>query len=234
MKHEPCQILAGHPDRCVHRHRGTASEISKTDAMPMETALRRWTIATWLLAGHGSEIETIDRALGELDPDAVLLQSIRRLDVRQVAAGLGFNHTWAQSHSPRSRLLRGSTVGLAVLTPHRIGWSFDVVVTRQRSTWSKHRRIAQTATVIRSDHSSYEFGHAVGPVSAFATQPHGAPPVRVHPARIDGDPSQAIELPGGATQVSLTTHRPIPDAAQLLVVTFEMPWVQGDFPVPHS
>jgi hypothetical protein len=199
--------------------------------MPIETVLRRWTVATWLIAGHGDDVEPIGRAIEEVAADAVLLQSIRQPDAQQLAAGLGFHHVWAMSHSPRSRLIRGSAVGLAVLTPHRIGDTFDVVVSEQRSKWSNQRRIAQTATVKRPDHSSYAFGHAVAPVSVFTSQPGSAPPVRVYPARIDGDPSQAVELPDGADIVSLNTVRPITGAAQLLSVTFEMPWVQGDFPV---
>lgn len=199
--------------------------------MPIKTVLRRWTLATWLVAGTDGDVGAVDRALERVAADVVLLQSIRRIDAQQLAAGLGFHHVWAQSHSPRSRLLRGSTVGLAVLTPHRIGDTFDVVVSEQRSKWSKQRRIAQTATVIRPDHSSYAFGHSVAPISVFRSQPGDPPPVRVHPARIDSDPRQAVELPDGASLVSVEAVRPIDGAAQLLSVTFEMPWVQGDFPV---
>ena len=200
--------------------------------MPIETVLRRWTLATWLVAGTDADVGAVDRALERVTADVVLLQSIRRIDAQQLAAGLGFHHVWALSHSPHSRLLRGSAVGLAVLTPHRIGDTLDVVVSEKRSKWSKQRRIAQTATVIRSDHSSYAFGHSVAPVSVFRSQPGDPPPVRVHPARIDSDPNQAVELPDGANPVSVEAVRPIDGAAQLLSVTFEMPWVQGDFPTP--
>lgn len=200
--------------------------------MPIQTVSRIWKIATWLVAGHAGQIETIDHAIEDLSCDAVLLQSIRESDVQQLAAGLGFHHVWALSHYPRSRLIRGSGVGLAVMTPHRIIESFDVVIGEHASTWSKDRRIAQTVSVERSDHSSYQFSHAVAPVTVFTSQPNGAPAISVHPARIDSDPEQAIELPERAAVVSRTVDRPIAGVAQLVSVAFEMPWVQGDFPTP--
>ena len=198
--------------------------------MPIDTVPRRWTLATWLVAGHGGQVETIDRAITDVSADAVLLQSIRQSEVEQLAASLGFHHVWALSHYPRSRLIRGSGVGLAVLSPHRIVEAFDVVVGEHRSSWSKQRRIAQTATVARDDHSGYQFGHAVAPVTVFGSQPNAAPAVRVHPARIDSDPALAVELPDAASVVSLAVAHPIADAAALLSLTYEMPWVQGDFP----
>jgi hypothetical protein len=207
--------------------------IGKTGRMPIQTVSRRWTIATWLVAGHGGQIETIDHAIEDLSCDAMLLQSIRESDVQPLAAGLGFHHVWALSHYRRSRLIRGSGVGLAVMTPHRIVDSFDVVVGDHRSTWSTDRRIAQTVSIERTDHSSYQFSHAVVPVTVFASQPNGAPAISVHPARIDSDPAGAIELPEQATVVSRTVDRPITGVAQLVSVTFEMPWVQGDFPTPE-
>ena len=196
--------------------------------MPIDTVPRRWTLATWLVAGHGGQIDTIDRAITDIGADAVLLQSIRQSDVGRLAAGLGVDHVWALSHYPRSRLIRGSGVGLAVLSPHRIVEAFDVVVGEHRSSWSKARRIAQTATVVRDDHSGYQFGHAVAADTVFGSQPNAAPAVHVHPARIDSDPALAVELPDAASVVSLAVARPIPEAAPLLSLTYEMPWVQGD------
>jgi hypothetical protein len=194
----------------------------------METVSRSWTIASWLLAGHGDDVVAIDRALDGLDADVVLVQSVRERDVVQLAAALGANHVWARSHHPRGRL-SSRAVGLAVLTPHRITTARVDVISTARSTWSRHRRTAQTATVERADHSGYTFGHAAAPNDAPTVPTGGAPAVTVHPARIAADPARALDLPDGATIVSAAAHRPF-DGEPLLVATFAMPWVRGDFP----
>ncbi len=44
-------------------------------------------------------------------------------------------------------------------------------------------------------------------------------------------PARGITLPEGATLVESETTQPIAGRPHLQVSTFEMPWVQGDFPV---
>ncbi len=210
------------------------SAIGKTGAMPAETVTRRWTIATWLVAGHPGDVEAIAVPLDALGADAIALQSVREHDVEQVAAALGANHVWAKSHHPRARLFPGSAVGLALLTPHRIRDDGTIVVSEARSLWSRRRRIAQVATVERPDHSAYAIGHCMAPGRdglPFTTPTGGAPAVTIRPVQVGIDAELALDLPDGATPIDTATSRPVADMAELLSVTFEMPWVQGDFPV---
>jgi hypothetical protein len=196
----------------------------------MQTVLRRWRLATWLVAGSDARIGGIESALGDADADVVLLQSVRRSELRRLAAGLEMSHVWAFSHHPRSRLFPSSAVGLAVLTPHRITEESSVVVNAHRSKWSRERRVGQFATVERRDHSAYRFGHAAG-VAELQHERDGPPFVQVHPIRIEGDPALAVELPQGAVLVALDTKRPFIHSAQLLTIEFDVPWVAGDLAI---
>jgi hypothetical protein len=198
--------------------------------MAMATVRRRWTIATWLLARGGGDPAALTAALGGLDADAVTLQSVRHDLVEQVGPALGMNHAWARSHHPHSRLIPGSAVGLCVLTPHRITSSTDHVVSERASVWSTKRRIAQVATVERHDHSAYTIAHAVERLDGVVVPTGAAPTVLVRPTRVGVDDDRAIELPSGATVIGSQVSRPIDGVEPLLAVTFEMPWVQGDFP----
>jgi hypothetical protein len=198
--------------------------------MAMATVNRRWTIATWLVAGAKPPPDGAVAALAHVDADAIALQSVGKRDVDEVAAALGMHCTWACSHYPRTRLFPGSAVGLAVLTPHRISFSDRHVVTGGRSAWSRSRRIAQNATVERSDHSAYTISHAAERVVGPATPSGAAPSIIIRPPQVGVDDKRAIELPTGASMVTSVASTPIERAAAMLVVTFEMPWVQGDFP----
>jgi hypothetical protein len=61
---------------------------------------------------------------------------------------------------------------------------------------------------------------------------HHAPPfVRVHPSRIEGEPSLAAELPEGANLISLDAKRPLAHTAQLLTIEFDTPWSRADLPM---
>ncbi|MEO6652713.1 MAG: hypothetical protein ABIP17_08675 [Ilumatobacteraceae bacterium] len=188
-------------------------------------------MSTWLVAHGRRDLDAVAEALRSVDHDAVALQSLERSDVEHLADALGMHHEWEASHHPRSRLLVGSAVGLAILSPHRIDGSTSTVINEHASLWSTERRIAQVATVTRSDHSAYSIGHALGAVPTDAVPSHAAPFVEIRPEQVDHDAQRAIGLPTGATTVETTTSRPIDHVAALLTVTFDMPWVQGDFPV---
>lgn len=203
--------------------------IGKTEPVPIETVPRRWTIVTWLVAGVG-DAETIVREIEPHEADAIALQSVAERTVDEIAAALGLAHAWDLSHYRRSRLLPGSAVGLAVLTPHRLGATERTVSNEHRSTWSTKRRIAQRANVERADHSAYRIVHVVGPSST--NWPDDAmPTITVRPEQVGIDPERAVEPPTGATLVEHTTLRPVAGAAPMLAATWEMPWVVGDFPV---
>lgn len=205
--------------------------MGQTDDMSAETILRRWTIITWMVAHGRSDLDEVISALRPVATDAVALQSLERRDVERIADALGMNHAWEVSHHRRSRLLPGSGVGLAILSPHRIEGSTSSVINGHESLWSSERRIAQWATVARSDHSAYSVGHAVGtaPTGVFPTG--SAPLVEIRPEQVDHDPDRAIGLPPGAVSIESTMTRPIEHVTPMLSVTFDMPWVQGDFPV---
>lgn len=196
--------------------------------MPAETVQRRWTVASWLLAGV-DDVEAVTHALEALSADAIALQSVHERDADTVAAALGMQMAWEVSHYPRSRLLLGSAVGLAVLSPHRITSSHSTVINDHRSLWSGKRRIAQLALVERHDQTGYTFVHALGTI-APTVPTTGFPAVRMVPVGVD-EAAAAIVLPAEATTVSSSTETPIDGAPPLLATTFEMPWVRGDFPV---
>ena len=198
--------------------------------MPAETVSPRWTIVTWLVAGI--DAGAIGRALQPLGADAIALQSLHEADAEQVADDLGVERAWERSFHPRSRLLAGSALGLAVLSPHSIGDSVSVVTNNHSSIWSRHRRIAQFAVVHRDDHSGYTIGHAVGSPDPESMGPPPAPLVWCRPQQVGIDADRAVEVPDDATVVDATTARPVDGSAPLLTVIFEMPWVQGDFPTP--
>ena len=193
--------------------------------------MRRWTIATWLVGSAAGETEAVVRALESVGADAIALQSLGERDLEQIAAALGFTHAWELSHYPRSRLFPGSGVGLAVITPHRVTGSHASVSNEHRSTWSPKRRIEHVAVVERPDHSAYAIAHSVGPTVEVASPSGPVPTVIIRPEQVGVDPGRAVELPEHATPVGDEVVRPVAGAAELQVVTFEMPWVQGDFPV---
>lgn len=199
--------------------------------MSTETVVRRWTVATWLVAGLADRLEVITQAVEAADVDALALQSLRRSDAEAIGAALGMNVAWELSHHPVTRLFPGSGVGLAVLTPHTITASHAVVTNEHRSTWSNKRRIAQFAVVERHDQTAYAIGHAVGPARGIATPTGSYPLVAMTPEQVGVDSSRAVTLPDGATLVQSQVTQPAAGHAHLQVTTFEMPWVRGDFPV---
>ena len=179
--------------------------------MPIETVLRRWTVATWLLAGV-DDFESVAHALEPLAADAIALQSLHERDADTIAAALGMQMAWEVSHYPRSRILVGTSVGLAVLTPHRVSASHATVTSSTSTLWSTKRRIAQCCTVERHDHTAYMIVHAVGPTHGVTTDGGGFPLVRMVPEQVGIDETRAIELPQDAGDASSTvswssTHR---------------------------
>lgn len=204
----------------------------QTVAMPMQSVSRRWTVASWLLARHDDRLDAISDAVRAVGADAFVAQSIGEGEAERLAGSLGFHRTWAISHHPHSRLLPGSGVGLAVMTPHEITSAIDTVISESSSLWSTHRRIAQAVLVDRADHSGYVIAHAVAEAGTVPSPSPGAPMVRVHPARVATDPDHAIELPDTCTDVAISSSTPVEGMEPMVVASFDMLWVQGDFPTP--
>ena len=196
------------------------------------TVSRRWTIATWLLAGFDDDndraADDLAASLRALNADVIVLQSVPRSLAERLGATLAMHSRWALSHYRRSPLLRGSGVGLATLTPHTIRSSTDRVISPQESTWSPKRRIAQSTLVQRADHSAYQVLHAGTSVDDAAGG--GAPTIVVRPAQVGIDAGRAVELPKGSVVVSNDSTAPIAGAQPLLTVTFDHDWVAADFP----
>lgn len=198
--------------------------------MPAETVTRRWTVATWLVAGAGDHLDAVANALRSVRADAVALQSIRRDDADAVARALEQRVEWELSHYPNTPLFQRSGVGLCVISPHRLADS-RVVPTERRSRWSRRRRIVQSVTVLRSDHSEYRIVHRVGPVGVLGGEDDAGNSITITPEQVGVDAVRAIGIPDAATLVAAQVERPIATVAPLQSTTFEMPWVQGDFPV---
>ena len=213
-----------------YRRRSYSPAVGKTGPMPAETVSRTWTIASWLVAA--TDPAAVGRSLSGVDADAIALQSLREDHAERIADRLGVACAWELSFHPRSRLVPGSGIGLAVLTPHTIADSVSFVTNNHSSTWSKHRRIAQFAVVERPDHSGYTIGHAVGSPDPESMGHPPAPFVWFRPEQVGLDAGRAVEVPGQATVVETATSTPLEGSAPMLTVTFEMPWVRGDFPTP--
>lgn len=199
------------------------------------TVSRRWTIATWLLAGFDDDTaDDLAASLRGLGADVIVLQSVPRSLAERLGATLAMHSQWALSHYRRSPLLRRSGVGLATLTPHTVRSSTDRVISPQESTWSPKRRIAQSTLVQRADHSAYQVLHAGTSVDDAAGpgggQGGGAPTIVVRPAQVGIDAGRAVELPKGSVVVSSDSTAPIAGAQPLLAVTFDHDWVAADFP----
>jgi hypothetical protein len=198
--------------------------------MPAETVHRTWTIASWLVALTAKEPTAIgDTLLAAGDLDAVALQSVREHDAERIAGRWGATCAWELSFYPRSRLLPGSGIGLAVLSRHTIDDSVSFVTNNHTSTWSTRRRVAQFALVNRADHSGYTIGHAVGSSDPESMGRPPAPLVWFRPEQVATDPARAVDLPDQAAAVSIETTTPLTTGPPLLLATFEMPWVRGDF-----
>lgn len=196
----------------------------------MGTVARSWTVASWLLA-RARSVSSIVSALSRADLDAVALQSVGKSDARRIAERLDMHWAWELSHHPTSRLIPGGGVGLVVMTPHRLSDSSSVVTNAHASPWSKQRRIVQFATVERRDHSGYTIGHTVGAPDPDPPADTAFPMVWFRPVQIGVDDGRAVELPVGAATVRTEVTEPVEGMASLCAVTFELPWVEGDFPV---
>jgi hypothetical protein len=200
----------------------------QTVGMAMTTVNRRWTVVTWMLARAEWATDSVTAALAATGPDAVALQSVGEEQIAEIAAALGMQHAWARSHHPRSRLIPGSAVGLAVLSPHRISNPRDHVIGEMRSLWSSKRRIAQTAVIERADHSAYTIAHAAERLDDAAVPTGAAPIIRIRPPQVGVDHHRGLEVPVGATTLVVSTTTPIDGLAAMQMVRFEMPWVEGD------
>lgn len=197
----------------------------------MRTVSRTWTISTWLVAHAIAEFDAVIRGLKVTESDIIALQSLRESHANAIATELEMDVDWEISHHPQSRLIPGRAVGLAVLSPHGVPMSRGDVISDRTSLWSKDRRIAQTALVERADHSGYLIVHGVGVPADFPVPSRAAPVIRLVPERIDQAPVEAVVLPEGATMTSQRPITPVNQASRILTTTFEMDWVQGDFPV---
>ena len=216
-------------DRATVAHRRRT--IGQTVRVSGHPSPRRWTIASWHLGDRAHEHDDVVAALDGIEPDAIALQGLTARSVRSISTALDLPHVWARSHYPTSRLIPGSSIGLAVLTPHRITSAAAVVVSGESSLWSSARRIMQTATILRPDHSSYAINHRFddhGGSTPVAT-PESAPVIDINPARPMSQDSPRIDVPAGATTVSHQLLAPLDGAPPIGVTQFDMVWVQGGF-----
>lgn len=190
---------------------------------------RTWTVASWCLGAAWQASDVPIDTLDGFDCDIVAIQWIRSRRARTIADRLDLPYAWARSHHPRSRLIPGSAVGLAVLTPHRISISVDGAIGEPASLWSPDRRAMQAVTVARSDQTSYTICHGTAALGPEVTDSANGPPTLVV-----GEPSgpglrTPIDLPDGARMVSTEHHTPIEGVSPLVVASFEMTWVEDGF-----
>ncbi len=199
--------------------------------MTARSVTRAWTIASWRVGIAGGNHRAVVDVLEELDADVIALQAIRLRDARAIADTLDHHHHWSKSHYPSLRVIPGSAVGLAVLTPHRISAIADTITGDRRTLWSSDRRIAQTATILRSDHSAYAITHrsSTDPVPMVSPPETPAPLITISPALPTSGGHPDVALPGGATGVTTEITSPFASAPPLVVKRFAMVWVQGDF-----
>ena len=177
--------------------------------MPAETVLRTWTIASWLVAPTADDPAAVGKAVQATGADAVALRSLREDDAERIADRIGATCAWELSYHPRSRLIPGSGLGLAVLSRHTIGDSVSFVTNHHPSTWSKQRRIAQFAVVSRDDHSGYTIGHSVGSPDPESTARPPAPLVWFRPEQVAVQPAHAVDLPDAAAAVVVEASTPL-------------------------
>ena len=90
---------------------------------------------------------------------------------------------------------------------------------RDWSTLFEHYAVGAVATI----------GHAVGSPDPESMGRPPAPLVWFRPEQVAIDPARAVDLPDRATTVSIETGTALTPGSPMLLVTFEMPWVQGDF-----
>lgn len=201
--------------------------------MTARSVTRDWTIASWRVGLTGGNHHAVADVLDELGADAIALQALHQRHAREIANHLDHHHHWSKSHYPSLPLIPGSAVGLAVLTPHRIAAVDESITSEQRTSWSSDRRIAQTVTVMRSDHSAYGISHrsSTDPVPGFEPPETAAPHIAINPTLATSGGHPTIALPGGATGVTTDVSSPFAGAPPLVVTRFAMVWVQGDFAV---
>lgn len=186
---------------------------------------------SWRVAAAQADPPEMSDPLEHLDADVIALQSVRSRVTRRTAEALDYHHAWVPSHHPRSRLLPGSAVGLAILTPHRITLASETVIGHEHSLWSPRRRIAQTVTVMRADRSAYAISHRSSdePGPAFGQAVGSAPLVVVQPGGPDRFHEPTITVPDGAVVTDSTVTSPLADTAPLVCTRFDMTWAAGGF-----
>lgn len=213
----------------VEGHRSVAPDRAHWLIVIARSVNRTWAVVSWRLGTAGHDTDAAVDALDPLDVDVVALQWVRAREVRAIANHLDLPYVWARSHHPVSRLVPGSAIGVAVMTPHRIVSSTARPIGDETSLWSSRRRVMQAVGVTRKDHTGFTIVHGSGPLPSDADRAaSGAPAILVDGATGPGMRPQ-VGVPDGATLLSSDHRRPIDGAAQLVVTRFEMTWVEGGF-----
>lgn len=112
-------------------------------------------MVTWNI--HGSErpsTRSLAAALAPFDADILALQEVRWWQAHHLAWRLRMRVDWRRKHNPFSRFLFPLAEGAAILTPHRLGERSAEVISADFPPTTYRRRIAQWATVRRSDGSA--------------------------------------------------------------------------------
>lgn len=195
----------------------------------MQTQLLRWTIATALVAGVDDLDQQAD-LFAAFNADAIAVQGVAEHDCEALADRLGMRAAWSLSYYSRTPLMKSSGIGLAVITSLTAHEPAVQVVAGRDSGWSRDRRIAQTVTVERSDHSAYAIRQSLDDPGEWPTT--RAPAVTIRPQQVGIDDSRAIELPPKAVEIEI--HQPVTitgTQAVIAATSFSMPWVASNVPL---
>ncbi len=133
----------------------------------MDAHFPEWTVLTWNVQGAKStDLDRIASFVRDHAPDVVLLQEVRRPQYEQLAGALGMTANWTFKHFAFSPFFTRFAEGTAMLTPHRLSATGDMVISSVRTRRSWRRRTVQWGLVERADHTAYRV------VNAHMT-PHG-------------------------------------------------------------
>ena len=219
------------------------------------TVERSWTITTWNVRGTKQpDPSALAAVLRRETPDVIAIQEIRRGAADALAGELGMDHSWALKHYPFTPLIRGAAEGLAILTPHALAQTGHQVISDAGSTWTYRRRIAQWATVSRTDASGYRIYTAhlspgdrsaerlaeANRIAAIASVHGDAPAAVVTGDFNDANDTSIIAALPGVEAIAPPFTNPASMPSQTLdwsalsdhlpvTVRFTMDWVAGDF-----
>ena len=191
----------------------------------------RWTIASWRLGEWARDRDRFIDQLEAIGADAIALQRLTARAARAISDALDLPHVWERSHYPEPRIAPRPSVGLAVLTPHRVTATSAIAVTSETSTWSSRRRILQTVALRRSDGQTLAISHRSdsGSGPPFADIAEHTPVLSINPFPAVGGDTPRISVPTGGSLRAQDVLTPIEGAPPLVVTSFETARARDDF-----